>query len=71
MLNLRIKLVIGFATAYTYAPGVIQYEICEKTNQINDPLIKKRLIETICTGLGTVLSNIYAVKIFEKFLSSL
>ena len=28
MLNLRIKLVMGFALAYTYSPAVIQYEIC-------------------------------------------
>jgi hypothetical protein len=28
MLNLRVKLVNGFALAYIYAPGVIQYEIC-------------------------------------------
>ena len=25
----------------------------------------------MCTGLGTVLSNVYAVKIFNNFLSSL
>ncbi len=28
MLNLRIKLVMGFALAYIYGTGVISYEIC-------------------------------------------
>ncbi len=28
MLNLRIKLVMGFALAYIYGSGVILYEIC-------------------------------------------
>lgn len=71
MLNLRIKLVVGFALPYTYGPGVIQYEICEKNGKLNDPLIKKRLIETMCTGIGTTLANVYVGGIFNRFLAAL
>jgi hypothetical protein len=71
MLNLRIKLVMGFALAYIYTPGVIQYEICEKTGQTNDPFVKKKLIETLCTGIGTILSNSYISRIFKNYLAAL
>lgn len=71
MLNLRIKLVMGFSLGYTYNPGVIQYEICEMTNQLNDPLVKKRLIEIMCSGIGFVISNSYIARIFNDYLAAL
>ena len=52
MLNLRIKLVIGFAMVYTYCPAVFQYQILEKNGEINNPFIKQKLIETMCIGIG-------------------
>ncbi len=38
---------------------------------MNDPFIKKKLIETLCTGIGTVLSNSYISRIFKNYLSAL
>jgi hypothetical protein len=43
MLNLRVKLVIGFALQSIYFPAVIQDEINSKSNRANCPLMKKRL----------------------------
>lgn len=71
MLNLRIKLVFGFSFAYTYLPASIQYEICEKNSQIENPLVKRKLLDTMCTGIGTILSNIYVINIFKRFKASL
>lgn len=42
MLNLRVKLVIGFALQYIYFPAVIQNEINSKSNKANCPIMKKR-----------------------------
>lgn len=71
MLNLRIKLVMGFSLGYIYGPGVILYEICEKTGQANDPFVKKKLTETLCTGIGIVLSNSFISRIFKNYLTAL
>lgn len=72
MLNLRIKLVIGFAMAYTYQPAVIQYQILSENNLIKqNKLVKNRLIEIMCVGLGQILSNLYVYKLFIQFLDNL
>jgi hypothetical protein len=71
MLNLRIKLVIGFAMAYTYSPAVFQYQILEKSGEINNLFVKQKVIETMCSAIGQLLSNLYVTKIFDSFLASL
>lgn len=44
MLNLRVKLVVGFALAYTYSPAVIQLQILEQSDAMNEAFTKKKVI---------------------------